>query len=237
MLNHYLSRYNSLMNAQYFAQTFDEIANKIAEHEFCVMDDFISKEIVTALAREVQNLHLETSLHQAGTGMGVATVNQALRGDYIGWLNDGKTNLQTNTEIKNSEAQAAYFEKMESLRLHLNTHLYLGLFGLESHLALYPAGACYKKHIDRFKNIRVNDGKPARQISCILYLNENWEDAFGGQLRVYKNIENEVFFNEKFFDILPISGRLVAFLSDTFYHEVLSATQPRMSVTGWFLTR
>jgi SM-20-related protein len=38
-------------------------------------------------------------------------------------------------------------------------------------------------------------------------------------------------------DISPIGGRLVMFLSDTFYHEVLPTSKDRMSLTGWFLTR
>ena len=232
MLNHYLSRYNSFMNTEYFVHTFDEIANKIAEHGICVIDNFISQKVITALALEIKSLQLETNLHQAGTGAGIATINQTLRGDYIAWLNGGEAYSQSDTVVKTSIAQKCYFEKMESLRLNLNAHLYLGLFGLESHLAVYPPGAGYKKHIDRFNNMQINGDQPLRQISCILYLNEHWEDIFGGQLRVYTNNSSE-----DFFDITPIGGRLVTFLSDTFYHEVLPTTQDRISITGWFLTR
>ena len=38
-------------------------------------------------------------------------------------------------------------------------------------------------------------------------------------------------------DVLPQGGRLVAFLSDRFEHEVLPARRERMSFTGWFRRR
>ena len=210
------------MITEYFAQTFDAISTKIAEHGICVMDNFVSIELVTELAQEIQALHNLANLHHAGTGAGVATVNKALRGDLITWLNEEQASL----------AQKLYFEKMELLRLNLNANLYLGLFALESHLTVYPAGSEYKKHIDRFKNRQVSDLKPVRQISCILYLNANWEDHFGGQLRIFASNQSEAFL-----DISPIGGRLVVFLSDTFYHAVLPATEDRMSIAGWFLAR
>lgn len=220
------------MVTQYYVQTFDEIASKIAEHGICIMDHFISEEIVTHLSLDIQNLAREASLHQAGTGAGNPTVNQTLRGDFIAWLDDGKADLPESVVVKTTVAQKLYFEKMELLRLLLNRHLYLGLFGLESHLALYPAGAFYKKHLDRFKNKPIKNNQAVRQISCILYLNADWQDSNGGQLRVYTGDKNN-----GFFDVIPRGGRLVTFLSDTFYHEVLPASQDRLSIAGWFLSR
>jgi len=123
---------------------------------------------------------------------------------------------------------------MEELRLSLNRHLYLGLFGLESHLAIYPAGAFYKRHLDCFATPDAN--KPQRKISCIVYLNREWHDEDGGQLRLYLNQADE-FNQEKSVDIYPHAGRAVIFLSDTFYHEVIPATRERISLTGWFFTR
>jgi SM-20-related protein len=37
--------------------------------------------------------------------------------------------------------------------------------------------------------------------------------------------------------VLPQGGRLVAFQSDRFEHEVLPARRERMSFTGWFRRR
>ena len=71
---------------------------------------------------------------------------------------------------------------------------------------------------------------------CILYLNQNWLAEHGGELRLYLNHDDNLK-STAFIDVLPVTGRLVIFLSDIFYHEVLPATRDRMSLTGWFLTR
>lgn len=225
-------RYNSKMLSEYFAHNLEEQLSKITEHGFCVMDNFLPQATVIALANEINTLKCAALMHEAGTGQTLVTINKNLRGDFIYWLNEPDA----------SSAQLAYFQQMELLRLSLNQHLYLGLFALESHLVLYPIGASYKKHLDRFKTKHIDTiDQAVRQVSCILYLNQNWVDADGGHLRFYLKQENETFNGltpeAKHLDIAPLGGRLVIFLSDTFYHEVLPATRDRISLTGWFLTR
>lgn len=206
------------------AINFEQLVDHIAERGFCVIDNFLAEATVTALANEAQQLKQTSIMQQAGIGREHLAVNKTIRGDSIYWLNeDGAT-----------EAQQNYFEQMENLRLNLNQHLYIGLFGLESHLAVYPVGAFYKKHLDCFATADPN--KPQRKISCIVYLNHNWQTEDGGQLRLYLN-ETDELNNERSMDILPVAGRAVIFLSDTFYHEVLPATRERISLTGWFFTR
>ena len=224
------------MLSQYFALNLEQQLSKITKHGFCVMDNFIPPSNVLALVNEITQLNDAALMLEAGTGRSVVSFNHKLRGDSIYWLNEDNASI----------AQQDYFKKMEILRLGLNQHLYLGLFALESHLALYPTGAGYKKHVDRFKSGSPTTGQTMRQISCILYLNQDWVEADGGQLRLYLNADNTVPTEELAdssqlkplqLDIAPISGRLVLFLSDTFYHEVLATTKDRMSLTGWFLAR
>jgi SM-20-related protein len=216
--------YNNPMISQYFAYNLEELLRKITEHGFCVMDNFITPDTTLELANEITALNNDASMRTAGTGQTLVTVDRQLRGDSIYWLN----------EVDASAAQRMYFKKMEELRLMLNQHLFLGIFALESHMAFYPIGTSYKKHIDRFRvsQIKSND-RAVRQISCILYLNQEWLEKDGGHLRLYSNTGDET----THLDISPIGGRLVMFLSDTFYHEVLPATRIRMSLTAWFLTR
>ncbi len=213
------------MTTEYSAQNLEELINKIAQYGFGIIDNFLPQLAVLKLADEIVALKDQSLMQDAGTGRTSSTssrsINKTLRGDMIYWLE----------EADSSSPQQDYFLQMEALRLLLNQQLYLGLFALESHLALYPAGSSYKKHIDRFAT--VNDGKPVRQVSTILYLNQAWKDIVGGHLRVYKTADND----SEYIDISPIGGRLVVFLSDTFYHEVLPANRDRMSLTGWFLTR
>lgn len=206
------------------AINFEQLIDHIAERGFCVIDNFLPEATVTALTNEAQQLKQAANMQEAGIGREHLAVNKTIRGDSIYWLNEDSA----------TKAQQSYFEQMENLRLNLNQHLYIGLFGLESHLAVYPVGAFYKRHLDCFATADLN--KPQRKISCIVYLNHDWQTEDGGQLRLYLN-ETDELNNEKSMDILPAAGRAVVFLSDTFHHEVLPATKERVSLTGWFLTR
>lgn len=212
------------MLTEYFAQNPEQLISKIAQHGVCVMDHFLPPATILELADEVSHLSATSKMQVAGTGRTHKTINKDLRGDSIYWLNVDQATC----------AQQVYFNQMETLRQQLNQDLYLGLFALESHLALYPAGTGYKKHVDRFKGTVIT--QPQRQISSILYLNHDWQDSNGGHLRLYLNPETETT-EAQHLDISPVAGRLVMFLSDTFYHEVLPATENRMSLTAWFLTR
>jgi len=223
------------MISKYYAENLEQQLSKIIQHGFCVLDNFLTDATITELANEITDLNNAELMLEAGTGRALVTINKQLRGDSIYWLN----------EINASAAQKVYLHKMELLRLSLNQHLYLGLFALESHLAIYPSGAGYKKHIDKFNGNNNNRviGHNARQISCILYLNQHWLEKDGGQLRIYLNedpvtpIAATPQLEVSHLDISPIGGRLVIFLSDSFYHEVMPTTKDRMSLTGWFLTR
>jgi len=203
---------------------FEELVDHVAEHGFCVINDFLPEATVTALANEAQTLKQTEAMQVAGIGREHLNVNKEIRGDSIYWLNEDEA----------TTAQQSYFEQMESLRLNLNRHLYLGLFGLESHLAVYPEGGFYKKHLDCFAS--QNPQKPQRKISCIVYLNHDWHMQDGGQLKLYLNETDE---SDKYKSILisPLAGRAVIFLSDTFYHEVMPTYKERISLTGWFLSR
>lgn len=203
---------------------FEELVDHIAEHGFCVVNDFLPEATVSALANEAQTLKQAEVMQEAGVGREHLSVLKEIRSDSIYWLNEDAT----------TAAQRDYFEQMENLRLNLNQHLYLGLFGLESHLAVYPEGGFYKKHLDCFAS--QNPHKPQRKISCIVYLNQDWDMQDGGQLKLYLNETDE---SDKYKSLLisPLAGRAVIFLSDTFYHEVMPTYKERVSLTGWFLSR
>jgi SM-20-related protein len=88
-------------------------------------------------------------------------------------------------------------------------------------MTIYPEGSFYKRHLDQFNR------DDHRKLSVICYLNENWLENHGGQLRIYP--DNQAI------DFFPIAGRLVCFRSDQIEHEVLPATRTRLSITGWIL--
>ena len=175
---------------------------------------FLSTDLVLTLAAECMAIQSIDGLKLAGVGRGaVLEMSTKIRGDQIHWLNVGQ-----------SLACDQYLKVMESVRLVLNQHLFLGLEEYESHFAFYAPGTSYMKHIDRFRD---ND---SRTISAIIYLNENWLAEQGGALRLH-------FEDNCTEDISPLACRLVLFLSAEMEHEVLPATRNRLSIAGWFKRR
>lgn len=131
--------------------------------------------------------------------------------------------IQHLAEHPVTAARSSYLARLEELRVAARS-LRLDLETFEGHLAIYPPGTFYHKHIDRFH------ADDRRALTCVLYLNADWDETDGGQLRLYLD-------DERYFDILPEAGTLVAFLSDRIWHEVLPTLRDRMSITGWFRTR
>lgn len=160
----------------------------------------------------------EGAFRRAGVGRGgELRLRPEIRTDQVLWLDPADCTV----------VQKRYLHALEQLRLAINRDLLLGLFEFEGHLAVYPPGSYYRRHLDQFK------GVGSRTVSCILYLNREWQAEDGGQLRIYTHPDDPAYCEE----ILPVGGRLVTFLSARFLHEVLPARRERWSITGWFKRR
>ena len=196
----------------------DRIVADLAGPGWSVCPGFLSPEVVAALAAELDARRAAGGFRPAGIGTGMALqLRPDIRNDQVHWLG----------ETPATEAQALYFTALESLRLAINQRLYLGLFRFEGHLALYPPGSFYRRHLDQLV------GATQRKVSVILYLNHGWAPEDGGALRLY--LEDGAV--GEYRDILPHAGTLACFLSDRFHHEVLPTRRERRSLTGWFRVR
>lgn len=190
-------------------------AERVAAEGHAIVPDFVSAELVAALAAEARRRNAAGDFRAAGIGRGVDRVERRdIRGDALLWL-DG---------LALAPPEVALCGALEKLRVELNRTTFLGLFSFEGHYALYPPGAFYRRHRDRFRD------DDARVLSCVLYLNEAWGAADGGELRIH-------FPGDGVRDVLPIAGTLVAFLADRYEHEVLPANRERWSIAGWFRRR
>ncbi|RZM76159.1 2OG-Fe(II) oxygenase [Leptolyngbya iicbica LK] len=189
---------------------FRQIAQQLATTGYVILPAALPEPLVDSLLLHFKALNSE-DFKPAGTGRADDyQVRKGIRGDEIRWL-DG---LHPATQ--------AYLEWMEQLRLHLNRHLFLGLFSYECHYAYYPTGAFYRQHVDAFK------GETNRILSTVLYLNPIWEPEDGGELLLYSDQSTLLE------TIRPTYGKLVIFLSEVFPHEVLPVQKPRCSIAGWF---
>lgn len=124
------------------------------------------------------------------------------------------------------DADHAYLAWMESLRVGLNSVLFLGLFDYECHYAIYLAGSGYAKHSD------VLHGARNRVLSTVFYLNERWQAGDGGELRLFDPSGASAIAT-----VSPRFGTMILFLSESFPHEVLLANNKRRSIAGWFRVR
>lgn len=196
------------MNPKYALAT-----DELAEKGWTVIPNFLELETVKALLAEQRKLIAEGAFREAGIGKGPSfQVRPEIRSDHVMWLEEN--NL--------TPLQKAYWDKIEELRLVFNQEFYLGLRSFECHFALYPPGSFYKKHLDQHKMVLY------RIISCVFYLNEQWQPEDGGRLRIYEGEHSD-----KYVDIDPIAGTLVCFKSAEVYHEVLPTQKERYSITGW----
>lgn len=193
---------------------FDLIADGLADQGYAVADAFLDTREVSDI-RETDEFR-DHLLHFRQAGIGQKSdrqVNEAIRGDYIRWIDP----MHAPAPI------AVYINRLRALIDHLNQTLYVGLKDFEIHQTVYPVGTFYKRHLDQFKK------DDHRKLSVICYLNEAWQEQHGGQLRLYVGSGHR--------DVLPLGGRMVCFRSDALEHEVLPATRERFSITGWLLNQ
>ena len=186
------------------------IAEQLDRHAIAIVDNLLPQQVLQQLLSETKELLGEGEFHPAHIGHGAAEHRiSEIRGDKILWLEEN--NL--------TQAQQQYFQFLDALREHLSSYFRIALPWQECHLAAYPVGSFYTRHFDQFRETN------NRIFSAILYLNENWQESDGGQLRVYNETSHE--------DLAPLFGRFVCFRSDVVEHEVLPTNRTRFSVTGW----
>lgn len=192
----------------------NKLADGLTDQGYAEVDNFLSQQEVQAILATDDFKNGLLQFKKAGIGKSQEKqINESIRGDYIQWIDGGTT----------QKAVEVYLNRLRQLMEFVNRTLYLSLKDLEVHRTIYPIGSFYKRHLDQFKK----DDK--RKLSVICYLNTDWKESEGGQLRIYLPNGST--------DIFPLAGRLVCFRSDLLEHEVLPATRERLSLTGWLLDR
>jgi len=195
----------------------DPVLDTLADKGWVVIPHALPAPLVQQLRATCLAVWDAGRFHEAATGRAAGQARRAeIRSDSVLWLD----------QVADAPAVQAYNAAMDDIMHAVNRGLYLGLAELESHFAVYPAGAFYKKHLDRFRD------DDARTLTTVFYLNEGWPQDAGGEIRLYLDADCQTHI-----DVTPVAGTLVLFLSDRFWHEVLPARQQRLSVTGWYRRR
>ena len=189
---------------------FESLVQQLLDRQYATVDDFMAPMALIQLRQHLARYIACDELKPAGIGQqSQFQQNNEIRNDRIRWIDD-------DTMLG---GERDYLSKIQRLMQFLNESCYTGLRSLECHYAVYGPGSFYKRHLDQFQS------DSGRKYSIILYLNDHWTAADGGELMLYKNDEA--------LRILPTGNKFVFFESDKIEHEVLPANRDRWSVTGW----
>uniref|UniRef100_A0A3P8YM28 hypoxia-inducible factor-proline dioxygenase n=1 Tax=Esox lucius TaxID=8010 RepID=A0A3P8YM28_ESOLU len=187
------------------------------KHGICVVDNFLGEETGLSILDNVR------ALQKTGKFTDGQLVNQRsdstkdIRGDQITW---------TEGIEPGCEKIAFLMSRMDDLVRHCNGKL--GNYKINGRtkamVACYPGkGTGYVRHVD-------NPNGDGRCVTCIYYLNKDWDaKKHGGLLRIFPEGKAQ------FADIEPKFDRLLFFWSDRRNpHEVQPSYHTRYAITVWY---
>ncbi|XP_003743688.1 egl nine homolog 1 [Galendromus occidentalis] len=192
----------------------------------CVVDGFLGPARAESVRKEAIGI-LNENKHLFKNGQLINDTASrgglVVRGDKIAWL-DGSESFCSYTNN--------FTRSLDSVIAHCVANDATGELGLhkisrrtKAMLACYPgSGTRYFKHVD-------NPNFDGRKISCVYYLNKDWDvERDGGALRIYPEEHPD-----QMATVHPILDRLVLFWADRRNpHEVMPAARCRLSITLWY---
>ncbi|KAK1944908.1 [Skp1-protein]-hydroxyproline N-acetylglucosaminyltransferase [Phytophthora citrophthora] len=206
---------------------------------FVVKEGFLGQQNALAVRDALTQLAEKEQFHDAKVGAGHNLRNdRAVRGDKIHWI-------QTPSDLNVAS------ENDSSAILHLRRQVESLVYGLKkvspeldlrnvvsTQFAVFPGdGARFIKHFDTYSNTQrdergmIKDGL-VRLVTCVYYLNDQWEPEHGGHLRVHLKDSNILPACQ--WDVPPKLDTLIVFRSLDVEHEVLPTYCERKAVTIWY---
>ncbi|XP_018607491.2 egl nine homolog 2-like isoform X1 [Scleropages formosus] len=185
----------------------------------CVKDSFLGDELGDRVLKEVE------MLNQSGKFRGGQLVSQRaipasdIRGDQIAWVDGCETGCENIGTLMVHIDKVIMYSAMNG---QLGNYCINGR--TKAMVACYPGkGAGYVRHVD-------NPNGDGRCITCIYYLNKNWDiKVHGGLLQIFPKGQSVVA------NIEPLFDRLLMFWSDRRNpHEVKPAYATRYAITVWY---
>ena len=168
-------------------ESLAEIHRRLETENFVVVDGFVPPDATRELRDEIRRAHDAGHLTPgvlAGGKAGDATqyTMREVRGDHVGWF-DG-------SETADGDGGDPLWRRLPDAMKRADTLVHeLGQLGGDArHVAsrskamctVYPgAGARYVRHVD-------NPDRNGRLLTALLYLNPEWQEGDGGELRVFR---------------------------------------------------
>ncbi|KAG5278412.1 hypothetical protein AALO_G00098700 [Alosa alosa] len=187
------------------------------KHGICVVDNFLGEETGLNILEDVKALHQSGKFTDGQLVSQKSDSSKDIRGDKITWIEGREPGC---------EKIAFLMSRMDDLVRHCNGNL--GNYKINGRtkamVACYPGnGTGYVRHVD-------NPNGDGRCVTCIYYLNKDWDAKdHGGLLRIFPEGKAQ------FADIEPKFDRLLFFWSDRRNpHEVQPAYATRYAITVWY---
>uniref|UniRef100_A0A668AVI3 hypoxia-inducible factor-proline dioxygenase n=1 Tax=Myripristis murdjan TaxID=586833 RepID=A0A668AVI3_9TELE len=187
------------------------------KHGICVVDNFLGAEIGMCILEDVRALHKTGKFTDGQLVSQKSDSTKDIRGDKITWIEGREPGCEKIRFLMSC---------MDDLVRHCNEKLgnYTINGRTKAMVACYPGnGTGYVRHVD-------NPNGDGRCITCIYYLNKDWDaKEHGGLLRIFPEGKAQ------FADIEPKFDRLLLFWSDRRNpHEVQPAYATRYAITVWY---
>ncbi|GFT53889.1 egl nine homolog 1 [Nephila pilipes] len=214
----------NLMQCAPFNDICENIVHDLNKYGICVLDNFIGSAQGTLILNEVKNLYCKGIFTKGElVNPNPYMVKENVRSDVTTWVNG------TEPDCSNIGSLMRKLDAVVTTCNKFNNNGILSRYKLhrrtKAMIACYPGdGTHYKKHID-------NPHKDGRCITCIYYLNKDWNiEEHGGLLRMFPVADESQIAN-----IEPIFDRMIFFWSDKRNpHEVLPSYQTRFAITVWY---
>ncbi|KAM4664829.1 prolyl hydroxylase EGLN3 [Discoglossus pictus] len=196
----------------------EHIVPRLLSSGFCYLDHVLGEEVGDRVLEQVRRLHRDGALKDGQlTGHNRGVSKRHLRGDKIAWV--------AGTE-DGCEAIGLVLSIIDRLVVLCGSRLgqYYVKERSKAMVACYPGnGTGYVRHVD-------NPTGDGRCITCIYYLNKNWDaKTHGGVLRIFPDGGSRVA------DVEPLFDRLLFFWSDRRNpHEVQPSYATRYALTVWY---
>ncbi|CAI5703358.1 unnamed protein product [Peronospora effusa] len=211
--------------------------------KFIVKEEFLGRQNALAVRNALNELAQRQTFNEAKVGAGdKLRSDRAVRGDKILWIQTPR-DLDRSTGDKSTSFEAI---------LHLQRKVKSLVYGLKkvspeldlrnvvsTQLAIFPGnGARFVKHLDTYSNVQrdergvmFRDGL-VRLITCVYYLNDQWEPEHGGHLRIH--VKESKLLPACHWDVPPKLDTLMVFRSLDVEHEVLPTYRERKALTIWY---
>ena len=193
---------------------------ELAEKKYVVIPNFLPASLQETLRQDVGQLRQASHFNIAKIGQDATnTLNTQIRVAETCFIGPGRY-----PDVP-SPARDKLFAVLDQARQDLASYFERPLDQQLTELlyAFYPQGGFYRRHRDAIPG----SASVLREYSLLLYLNKEWTDADGGNLRMHFDGGGDEVppgGDPNFMDISPQGGTLVLFQSDAIPHEVLDTS-------------